>query len=79
MSGTVERTFVVAHSAVVNYRTKVTMGVPSDIADDPDAIRMWLEQSDAYSGDYQWSDAFNPATDQTNVTASEIDGVDFDI
>lgn len=78
MTGKIERTFVVAHSAVVNYRTRVTMAVPADIADDPHAIRLWLERSDAYSDGYQWSDAFDPTTDKTNVASSEIDGVDFD-
>lgn len=72
-----ERTFTVAHSAVEHYRTKVTMDVPANIADDPHALKLWLESHDPQAGEYTWTDAFDPTTDLTGVDASEIDGVDF--
>lgn len=77
MAEMTERTFTVAHSAVVHYRTSVTMDVPADIADDPHALKLWLESHDPQAGEYAWTDAFNPLDDETGVDASEIDGVDF--
>lgn len=73
-----ERTFTVAHSAVMHYRTRVTMKVPSDIAEDPAALKLWLESAEAPTGtEYRWEDAFDPAVDCTGGDAAEIDGVDF--
>lgn len=78
MNETVERTFVVSHSALQTYRTQVTADVPVSLADDPEKIRAWLESGEDDAEPYTWKDAFNPYTDRVDVKSAEIDGVDFD-
>lgn len=79
MSDMVTKTFVVAHSAVKQYRTRVEMAVPAAISDDPNAIHAWLNTAEAQSQNYLWTDAFDPKDDCVNTDSAEIDGVDFDI